>query len=637
MHNLPQGYKQTELGIIPEDWEVKSFSQIFDMYPNNTYPRDCMNDTNGYVQNIHYGDILVKYPSLVDVSKFKVPYLNENVKIKMSKCLQSGDVIIADTAEDDAVGRCIEVKNITTEKIVSGLHTFFCHPIISFASGWLGYYMNSSNYHNQLLPFITGIKVSSISKASILETKILLPPLPEQKAIAEALSDVDDLITALDKKIAKKRLIKQGAMQELLTGKKRLPGFKEKWEEKTIEDLGELTGSGVDKKFKEDEHFVRLVNYLDVFRRDYIYDKELDFWTTANDLKKEQCNVLQGDVFFTPSSEMPFDIAISAVAMNDMKDVCYSYHIYRLRFHIDIDLCFKAYMFKSQFFYDQANVACEGSGKRYVISLYKFKKLKVYYPTNIQEQQAIATILSDMDKEIAELEAQRDKYHLVKSGMMQKLLTGEIRLKKPQASQILESKAIPVDAHIIAGHIVNRLYKSEGWGRTKLQKSLHLAGYYTQIYIGNEYIRNTAGPDDQRLMNYIDQQFRQFNHVKITRVKLNNGKIHYNYTPTSLIQEVEMAYEKYPENVRKQIDLLLDKMNVMDLDCAEILSTLYGVWNNRIIKNERITDDLLIADFYAWSKHKLEFDESRLRKALVYMREENIVPIGWGKYIDKKN
>lgn len=221
--------------------------------------------------------------------------------------------------------------------------------------------------------------------------------------------------------------------------------------------------------------------------------------------------------------------------------------------------------------------------------------------------------------------------------MMQKLLTGEIRLKKPQASQILESKAIPVDAHIIAGHIVNRLYKSDGWGRTKLQKSLHLAGYYAQIYIGNEYIRNTAGPDDQRLMNYIDQQFRQFNHVKITRVKLNNGKIHYNYTPTSLIQEVEMAYEKYPENVRKQIDLLLDKMNVMDLDCAEILSTLYGVWNNRIIKSERITDDLLIADFYAWSKHKLEFDESRLRKALVYMREENIVPIGWGKYIDKKN
>lgn len=600
-NNIPQGYKQTELGIIPEDWKVKSIG-------------DCLSIGNGRdYKGKQFGDIPV--------------YGTGGIISYIDDYLYDGQTI--------CIGRkgTIDKPLYHEGKIWTVDTLYYTYNFIDVDIKLLYYLLLNIDWMS--LNEATG--VPSLTSDRIKKVNLILPPLPEQKAIAEALSDVDDLITALDKKIAKKRLVKQGAMQELLTGKKRLPGFEEEWEKKTIEDLGELTGSGVDKKFKEDEHFVRLVNYLDVFRRDYIYDKELDFWTTANDLKKEQCNVLQGDVFFTPSSEMPFDIAISAVAMNDMKDVCYSYHIYRLRFHIDIDLCFKAYMFKSQFFYDQANVACEGSGKRYVISLSKFKKLKVYYPTNIQEQQAIATILSNMDKEIADLEAQRDKYRLVKSGMMQKLLTGEIRLKKPQASQISESKAIPVDAHIIAGHIVNRLYKSEGWGRTKLQKSLHLAGYYAQIYIGNEYIRNTAGPDDQRLMSYIDQQFRQFNHVKITRVKLNNGKIHYNYTPTSLIQEVEMAYEKYPENVRKQIDLLLDKMNVMDLDCAEILSTLYGVWNNRIIKSERITDDLLIADFYAWSKHKLEFDESRLRKALVYMREENIVPIGWGKYIDKKN
>lgn len=630
-NNLPQGYKQTELGVIPEDWEIKTLGELGSFSKGSGISRAEAN--TGSIPCVRYGEI---YTHHNDYIKKYNSFISSEVAQK-AKLLHYGDILFAGSGETkEDIGKSIAfIENIQAyaggDIIILSTDTNICD------AKFIGYISNTSFVNKQKATKGQGDAVVHITSDSLKNISILLPPLPEQKAIAEALSDVDDLITALDKKIAKKRLIKQGAMQELLTGKKRLPGFKEEWEEKTIEDLGELTGSGVDKKFKEDEHFVRLVNYLDVFRRDYIYDKELDFWTTANNLKKEQCNVLQGDVFFTPSSEMPFDIAISAVAMNDMKDVCYSYHIYRLRFHIDIDLCFKAYMFKSQFFYDQANVACEGSGKRYVISLSKFKKLKVYYPTNIQEQQAIATILSNMDKEIAELEAQRDKYRLVKSGMMQKLLTGEIRLKKPQASQILESKAIPVDAHIIAGHIVNRLYKSEGWGRTKLQKSLHLAGYYAQIYIGNEYIRNTAGPDDQRLMNYIDQQFRQFNHVKITRVKLNNGKIHYNYTPTSLIQEVEMAYEKYPENVRKQIDILLDKMNVMDLDCAEILSTLYGVWNNRIIKSERITDDLLIADFYAWSKHKLEFDESRLRKALVYMREENIVPIGWGKYIDKKN
>ena len=66
-NNIPQGYKQTELGIIPEDWEVQSFSQVFDMYPNNTYPRDCMNDGHGTIRNIHYGDVLIKYPTVVDV------------------------------------------------------------------------------------------------------------------------------------------------------------------------------------------------------------------------------------------------------------------------------------------------------------------------------------------------------------------------------------------------------------------------------------------------------------------------------------------------------------------------------------------------------------------------------------------
>ena len=634
--NLPQGYKQTELGIIPEDWDVKSFSQIFDMYPNNTYPRDCMNETNGYVQNIHYGDILVKYPSLVDVSKYKVPYLNENINLKTSKYLQSGDVIIADTAEDDAAGRCIEVKNITTEKIVSGLHTFFCHPIIPFASGWLGYYMNSSNYHNQLLPFITGIKVSSISKASILETKILLPPLSEQKAIAEALSDVDELITALDKKIAKKRFIKQGAMQELLTGKKRLPGFEEEWVEKKLGDIG-YTYSGLTGKTKNDfgQGDAKYITFLNVLANPILKD-DLFESVVVND-NEHQNKVQYGDLFFNTSSETPEDVGTCAVILSNQENLYLNSFCFGYRLTDDNVLgLYLAYYFRSNCGRQLMTSLAQGA-TRYNLSKDLFNFSYITIPKTKKEQQAIATILSDMDKEIADLEAQRKKYRLVKSGMMQKLLTGEIRLKKPQVSQISESKAIPVDAHIIAGHIVNRLYKSEGWGRTKLQKSLHLAGYYAQIYIGNEYIRNTAGPDDQRLMDYIDQQFRQFNHVKITREKLKDGKIHYNYTPTSLIHEVEMAYAKYPENVRKQIDLLLDKMNIMDLDRAEILSTLYAVWNNRIIKGEHITDDLLIADFYAWSKHKLEFDESRLRRALVYMRKENIVPTGWGKYIDKKN
>ena len=407
-NNIPQGYKQTELGIIPEDWEVKSFSQIFDMYPNNTYPRDCMNETNGYVQNIHYGDILVKYPSLVDVSKYKVPYLNENINLKTSKYLQSGDVIIADTAEDDAVGRCIEVKNITTEKIVSGLHTFFCHPIIPFASGWLGYYMNSSNYHNQLLPFITGIKVSSISKASILETKILLPPLPEQKAIAEALSDVDELITALDKKIAKKRLIKQGTMQELLTGKKRLPGFTDEWVEKKVKDIFKVTRGYVlstNKTVERPDGYYKYPVYSSQtqnngimgYYSEYLFNEAIT-WTTDG-ANAGEVNLRRGKFYCTN---------VCGVLINEegYSNDCIASIINMVA---------------------KSHVSYIGNPK---LMNNVMAEINICIPSSIEEQQAIATILSDMDKEIADLEAQRDKYRLVKSGMMQKLLTGEIRLKK---------------------------------------------------------------------------------------------------------------------------------------------------------------------------------------------------------------
>lgn len=267
--------------------------------------------------------------------------------------------------------------------------------------------------------------------------------------------------------------------------------------------------------------------------------------------------------------------------------------------------------------------------------------LNIYYNGNIEDQRNIATILSDMDKEIADLEACRNKYKLIKSGMMQKLLTGQIRLIKPLAPIIplatpeTKIREIPLQTHIVAGHIVNKLYQSSGWGRTKLQKTLHLVGYHCQLDFGNEYIRNTAGPDDQAMMNHIDSKFKQYRHVKI-EAKKDKGKTRYNYIPTEMIDELELVYETYPQTIRNAVDLLINKIKKMDLARAEIVSTLYAVWNNRIIKGEQISDDLLLTDFYAWSKHKSDFSRDLVLRGLNYMRKEGIIPIGWGKYIDKR-
>lgn len=217
-------YKQTELGPIPEDWEVNSLGEIFEFRPNNTFTRDCLNDSKGEYQNVHYGDVLIKYPSILDCSKESIPFINEGINVKFSKYgIMEGDIIIADTAEDETVGKVVEIFNLGEKKIVSGLHTFLCRKITDdFTPRWLGYFMNQSIFHNQLLPFITGTKVSAISRTAIQNVKVLIPSKEEQTAIANVLSSMDKEIETLNTKLEKYRNLKTAMMQQLLTGKIRL-------------------------------------------------------------------------------------------------------------------------------------------------------------------------------------------------------------------------------------------------------------------------------------------------------------------------------------------------------------------------------------------------------------------------------
>ncbi|WP_440182968.1 restriction endonuclease subunit S [Barnesiella intestinihominis] len=418
--DIPQGYKQTELGIIPEDWEVKSFSQVFDMYPNNTYPRDCMNDSYGAIRNIHYGDILIKYPTIVDVERCSIPYLNEDVKIKAQKFVQSGDVIIADTAEDETVGKCVEIKNAINAKIVSGLHTFFCHPIRIFAIGWWGYYLNSSNYHNQLLPYITGIKVSSISRASIQETKLLVPPIAEQKAIAEALGDIDGLIATLDKKIAKKHLIKQGAMQQLLTGKKRLPGFSDPWVERKLGEIGVwVKGQSLSKNDITPNGKNICIHYEELFSYGEVITSPI------SRTNSQPITISLGNEILFPDSDVTPD-GLGRCSALLMKDVIIGSGVNILRHNPLYDTSFVSYSINA----NRSKIIDRVTGTTVKhINSKELSEVVIEIPKNKDEQIAIATMLNDMDKEIDDLEAQRDKYRLLKSGMMQKLLTGQIRLK----------------------------------------------------------------------------------------------------------------------------------------------------------------------------------------------------------------
>ena len=205
------------------EWDNYRFGDVFVILPNNAFTRAEMSDS-GIVKNIHYGDILTKYHEYISAESDEIPYIASTVDLSRfsDKCfVKSGDIIIADTAEDETVGKALEVIGVSC-LMLSGQHTMLCRPQIPFAERFLGYYLNSACYHEQLIPYITGTKVSSVSKANIVQTYLRVPGIQEQTAIADILTDMDIEITKLEENLAKYRLVKQGMMSELLTGRIRL-------------------------------------------------------------------------------------------------------------------------------------------------------------------------------------------------------------------------------------------------------------------------------------------------------------------------------------------------------------------------------------------------------------------------------
>ena len=205
-----------------EKWKVEKFSEIFDFLSTNTLSRDNLFEGAGAIQNIHYGDILTKFDEVIDLDCVCLPSIKESAIPNNCATVKSGDIIIADTAEDLTAGKAVEVQNIGDRVIYSGLHTMLCRPKEQlFSDGWLGFYMNSEAYHKQLIPYIAGVKVMAISKSNIVKTYIAIPSKAEQAAIVEILSTADHEIDLLQKSIEAEKQKKKALMQLLITGKVR--------------------------------------------------------------------------------------------------------------------------------------------------------------------------------------------------------------------------------------------------------------------------------------------------------------------------------------------------------------------------------------------------------------------------------
>ena len=213
-----QAIKKATVNLLlkPRDEWNKIRLGDFEAHRNNTCSRSLTSSSAGKVRNIHYGDILVKYSEIVSLEFDKVDYLSEAGEAHSpNDYLQDGDIVIADTAEDETAGKVVEVQDVADRKAVAGLHTVFLRPPNDlFARGWLGYWMNSRFYHNQLLPYMTGIKVLSLSKSNLANTEIYHPPRTEQERLVETLESIDAHIVALHAQADKARQLKKGMMSD---------------------------------------------------------------------------------------------------------------------------------------------------------------------------------------------------------------------------------------------------------------------------------------------------------------------------------------------------------------------------------------------------------------------------------------
>lgn len=275
--------------------------------------------------------------------------------------------------------------------------------------------------------------VPLVNKSEFGEFQILLPPLTEQVEIASSLSAADQLISTLERVIAKKQAVKTGMMQELLLGKTRLPGHSERWESVTLGESGEISGGGVDKRTVDGEQAVTLINYLDVYRNEFVESNTAIQEVTASPRKVITCQVRKGDVLFTPTSETPDDIARSAVVQSETPNTVYSYHLVRWRPNGEWDVNFLGFMFSHQAFRSQVTELAAGSGTRYVVSMPGFRSLQVMRPP-LEEQRDIGLALRSIADEIEVLTKQLVKAQALRRGMMQQLLTGRTRLSPEKIS-----------------------------------------------------------------------------------------------------------------------------------------------------------------------------------------------------------
>ncbi|MBF2709310.1 restriction endonuclease subunit S [Flavobacterium soyangense] len=405
---LRAGYKNTEVGLIPEDWEVHRLGDIAFLKRGKFTPRPRNNPIyyGGEIPFVQTGDVTKSNGKIINYTQT----LNEE-GLAVSALFKKGTILMTIAANIGYTG-ILEIDMACPDSLVA------IDGLGKTDNVFLNFYFSFRREKLEELA-TTGAQMN-LNIERLSPFKIPLPPTKaEQTAIASALSDADALISSLEKLIAKKSNIKEGVMQKLLQPK-------EDWEVKKLGDVGEFK-NGINKAAEDFGYGYPFVNLMDVFGTSKINTTLHLGLINANDNDRKMYALKKGDVLFIRSSVKPEGVGLTCLIETDLENTVYSGFIIRFRDNGNLSDEFKEYCFSTSHFRNRV-IASSSVSANTNINQDALKNLVLSYPKSKVEQTRIATILSDMDNEITALATKLEKYRKVKLGMMQNLLKGKIRL-----------------------------------------------------------------------------------------------------------------------------------------------------------------------------------------------------------------
>lgn len=625
-------FKQTEVGLIPSDWEVKTLGSLTDKCSYGV----------GAEARVYCGD--VKYIRITDIDdeshRFSPSPITSPSFFQEKHIVQKNDLLVARTGA--SVGKSYLYDEKDGKLVYAGF--LMKLNIFNADSKYVFYNTLTKSYWNWVASESARTGQPGLNLQQMKLYSIALPPtIEEQQRIANALSDVETLISNLEKLIAKKKNIKQGAMQQLLTGKKRLPGFgsdeRQKechskrnakreessgykmtelgmiptdWEVKTFGELFDMCTANIPIKDVNQEFYVgtenMLQNKMGVVKNTAVlpYSKVREY--QKNDILVSNIRPYLKKIWFADKNGgCSTDVLVFRVKdKNQSPSFLYN-------------------VVADDRFFNILNENAIGTkmprGDKNVI-----KQILFAVPSSKAEQTAIANVLSDMDTEISALETKLAKYRTLKTGMMQQLLTGKIRLlnAKSETKSAENNRVVPIafKRAVLAAEIAHRLCAEPTFGHVKMEKMLFLAEKMCELDINSSYHRDAAGPYDNRALRSVDSQLEKQKWFKFIRSDKGN-----HYIPLEKRGGHSQYFDRYYSECRSVFDNIINTFKTAKTEQCEIVATLYSAWEDFLNHGTNPTDDQIVTEVLTnWNESKKRISKERWIKALLWMKENSFVP-----------